>query len=57
MTTEEKYLALLEQAKTPSDPKAWHGYAESIMLNLLREAGFNDFADEYEQQSENWWYT
>lgn len=53
---EERYLAELKAAKNPGDPEAWHCQAESIMLRFLREAGFNLFADEYSEQSKNWWY-
>lgn len=54
---EERYLDLLREAEKGSgDPEGWHCYAESVMLKLLREVGFNKFADEYARQSKNWWY-
>lgn len=54
----ERYLKMLRETKDEchGDPESWHQTAEGVMLDLLREAGFVQFADEYEEQSKNWWY-
>lgn len=55
---EETYLQMLKQVEADchGDPEIWHGTAEGIMLDFLKEAGFFKFAEEYSKQSKNWWY-
>lgn len=56
----EDYLAKMDEAtkrfEEEQDNESYHGHMDAIITEFLRDMGYTEMADKYDEASEYFWY-